>query len=288
MKDAIIKMISEKRLLKIIYDNEERRIEPYYLFIYRNSKYQSLYVIGYCHLRKSPRIFKVSRIHSRRQLRDVWTLQPFSLSKVDLSRFERSRIKFISYPQEMTNQILMAGYSIQDNLEKRIYPKTIQLSKMDDPGVCRSPLEERVIQEYNNNSNVENILVEPFKIKYSVKNEKKNYIPDLLIIYKNGFKELVGIKLSSEISEFQNQQKFIAATKYAKDNNMKFIIRGMDIKGSNYRKTGEFGWNKQTGNHQIQNFNIDYKFVNKVDSYEFVESQFYNNTTKTTNKKIML
>ena len=154
MKDAIIKMISEKRLLKIIYDNEERRIEPYYLFIYRNSKYQSLYVIGYCHLRKSP----------RRQLRDVWTLQPFSLSKVDLSRFERSRIKFISYPQEMTNQILMAEYSTQDNLENRIYPKTIQLSKMDDPGVCRSPLEERVIQEYNNNSNVENILVEPFKI----------------------------------------------------------------------------------------------------------------------------
>lgn len=75
-------------------------------------------------------------------------------------------------------------------------------------------------------------LLNHLRFENSVKNEK-NYIPYLLIICKNGFKELAEIKLSSEISEFQNQQKFIAATKYAKDNNMKFIIRGMDIKGSN-------------------------------------------------------
>lgn len=44
----------------------------------------------------------------------------------------------------------MDGYSTQDNFEKKIYPQKVQLSKMTSPGVCRSPLEERVFREYKN------------------------------------------------------------------------------------------------------------------------------------------
>ncbi|MFF2755873.1 Tn7 transposase TnsA N-terminal domain-containing protein [Psychrobacillus sp. NPDC058041] len=90
--------------------------------------------------------------------------------------------------------------------------------------------------------NVKTILVEPFSIDYRFENMGKKYIPNLLIIYEYGTKVIVEIKFSSEISEQKNQQKFDATLRYAENNNMHFIIRGMNIQESGYKKTGVFGW----------------------------------------------
>lgn len=267
MKNVIIKMIHEKQKLKIIYDGEERIIEPYYLFIYRNRDYSSLYTIGYCHLRNAPRTFKLSRITSRKQLKETWDYVPFPITQVDLSRFETSKLTFISFVQEHLELILFEGYRTQAQLEKNIYPKKIKFSKMPKVGVCRSPLEERVIRQYNSDEKVKTILVEPFSIDYRLGNIDKKYIPDLLVVYADGSKVIVEIKLSSEISELENQQKFDAALKYAESNNMHFIIRGMDIQGSNYKKTGEFGWGDKTNEHEVQNFDSTYVYTNKIQSY---------------------
>lgn len=267
MKNVIIKMIQEKQKLKIIYDGEERIIEPYYLFIYRNIDYSSLYMIGYCHLRNSPRTFKLSRITSRRQLKESWDHIPFPISQVDLSRFETSKVTFISFVKEHLELILLEGYRTQDQVEKTIYPKTLKLSKMPKAGVCRSPLEERVIRQYNSDEKVKTILMEPFSIDYRFDNMNKKYIPDLLVVYEDDSKVIVEVKLSSEISELKNQQKFEAALRYAESNDMHFIIRGMDIQGSNYNKTGEFGWGEKTNEHEVQNFDSSYVYTNKIHSY---------------------
>lgn len=262
-------MIQEKQKLKIIYDGEERIIEPYYLFIYRNRDYSSLYTIGYCHLRNSPRTFKLSRITSRRQLKEAWDYKPFPISQVDLSKFGRSKVTFISFVEDHLELLLFEGYRTQNQLEKLLYPKTIKLSKMPTAAICRSPLEERVIRQYNSDNNVKTILIEPFSIEYRFENMDKKYIPDLLIVYENGTKFIVEIKVSSEISELKNQKKFEAALKYAENNEMHFIIRGMDIQGSNYRETGKFRWQEKTNEHEVQNFDSSYVYTNEIHSYTY-------------------
>lgn len=52
----------------------------------------------------------------------------------------------------------------------------------------------------------------------------RNYIPDFLICYVSGSKQIVEIKPSSRVANIKNRKKFAAATIYCSQNNLEFII----------------------------------------------------------------
>ncbi|CAN7382381.1 WYL domain-containing protein [Rossellomorea sp. LjRoot5] len=254
MKNAFIKVINENRKIRIIYNDLERIIEPYYLFSFYNFKYKSLYVAGFCHQRKEQRIFKLSRISSRKQLNEKWDLSPYPITDLDLSSFENGNIEFLKWPSDKGEELLSLGFKLKDMESKRDYPKQIKLSKMNKPGTCRSPLEERVLTELNLQKEIVELEMEPYKISYSFNNEIRTYIPDILVYYIDGTKKIIEIKLSGEIVDPQNQVKFERAKEFAHQNGMTFLIRGVDTEASNYRQTGEFGWNDNTRSLPIREF----------------------------------
>lgn len=98
-------------------------------------------------------------------------------------------------------------------------------------GLCRSPIELKYFKELDSDENVLSYLPEPCKIPYQYENKDSNYIPDVLIHYKNGMRKLVEVKVLKEVCEPRNIAKFIAAKEYAKNNDMDFKIIVRHVQG---------------------------------------------------------
>lgn len=113
------------------------------------------------------------------------------------------------------------------------YPIFYRSNKISTKGgLCRSPIELKYFKELDNDENVLSYLPEPCKIPYQYESKDSNYIPDVLIHYKNGMKKLVEVKVLKEVSEPRNIAKFIAAKEYAKNNGIEFKIIVRHVQGS--------------------------------------------------------
>lgn len=74
------------------------------------------------------------------------------------------------------------------------------------------------------NNNVSCYRVEPLAIEYRMNGKTRLYIPDILILYKNGNKKIVEVKPKRMLSEFINKKKIAAAKEYCQNNNMEFAV----------------------------------------------------------------
>jgi len=87
-----------------------------------------------------------------------------------------------------------------------------------------SSYELRALRQFESDDQVISYSRCPYILKYTYKNKKKRYFPDLLIVYKNGQKEIVEVKPHYLLEDEINILKFAAAEQFAKENNMKFKI----------------------------------------------------------------
>jgi hypothetical protein len=110
---------------------------------------------------------------------------------------------------------------------------------MHEPIIYRSGLELQFINFCEQNPKISKWASEPIKIPYYSRLNKKeaNYYPDYIIENDNGTKCIVEIKPSNQVEKpsmvdslwlkenwIRNNDKWVAAKKFAEEHNMKFII----------------------------------------------------------------
>jgi hypothetical protein len=89
----------------------------------------------------------------------------------------------------------------------------------------RSSYEQKAYYIFENLNDVLSYEPEPFSIEYVMNDGiKKFYYPDILVIYTDNTKELIEIKPASRLKEHLNILKIRAGKKFAKENNMNFIV----------------------------------------------------------------
>ena len=76
---------------------------------------------------------------------------------------------------------------------------------------------------------VEKYIYEPFGICYQMNGIKYIYRPDLLVIYKNGEKQIIEIKPRKELDDIVNIKKFEGAERFCLDKNLSFGVWTEDI-----------------------------------------------------------
>ena len=88
---------------------------------------------------------------------------------------------------------------------------------------ARSSWEKDYIEKIDQDQNIVSAIFEPFVISYQY-DQGRNYIPDILIFYKDGTKKLVEIKPSYFLDAEINKCKFSAAQKYCDEKGMIFEV----------------------------------------------------------------
>jgi endogenous inhibitor of DNA gyrase (YacG/DUF329 family) len=87
----------------------------------------------------------------------------------------------------------------------------------------RSNWEKNHIENLEKDEKVISYIFEPFVLEYTY-DQTRNYIPDILIFYKDGTKKLVEIKPSYFLDAEINKCKFSAAQKYCDEKGMTFEV----------------------------------------------------------------
>ena len=82
----------------------------------------------------------------------------------------------------------------------------------------------KLLDDEDAQSIIKSWKVEPFRISYFDGEIMRNHIPDILVEYKSGKKQLINVKPSPRIKEKSNIIKSNAAEKYCKDNNMTYSV----------------------------------------------------------------
>ena len=104
------------------------------------------------------------------------------------------------------------------------FHKGTHFSKKLNKGVVfRSSWEERAFKSLDVNDNVIDYAPEPFSLEYHYV-QKRNYIPDILVTYKDGTQKLIEIKPEYFVGDKKNQAKFKAAKKFCKERNIIFEV----------------------------------------------------------------
>lgn len=88
----------------------------------------------------------------------------------------------------------------------------------------QSSYELKAFKKLEKNKNIIKYGRLGFSIPYFYNKEEKNYIPDLLITYKNNKQSILEIKPEERLKEKQIVQKTNAAINFCKQNNLKFLI----------------------------------------------------------------
>jgi hypothetical protein len=130
------------------------------------------------------------------------------------------------------------GFYKQGTIDPRKCKK-YYTSCMHEPIIYRSGLELQFINFCEQNQKISKWASEPIKIPYYSRLNKKeaNYYPDYIIENDNGTKCIVEIKPSNQVEKpsmvdslwlkenwIRNNDKWVAAKKFAEEHNMKFII----------------------------------------------------------------
>lgn len=96
-------------------------------------------------------------------------------------------------------------------------------SKLNKEITYRSSWEKKYYEFLDEDENVISYIVEPLRVPY-IYDRKRNYIPDLLIVYITGKIFLIEIKPSCYIEAAINKAKFSAARIYCEERNMQFEV----------------------------------------------------------------
>lgn len=103
-------------------------------------------------------------------------------------------------------------------------------TKMNRDLGYRSSWEKDYYEMLDNDPKVKQFFVECMKIPYFFNKKIRNYIPDILVIYEDGTKEIVEIKPVRMMNDAKNKAKFAAAEWIRKNSSYKFrIINEVDI-----------------------------------------------------------
>lgn len=222
--------------VKSCYKETERIIEPFYLF--KNSTNGKYYLVSYCHYRQHIRNFNLSNFTHFQIIREEGEQKPFTFkqwydkSKSEIDFFDFNKLILYFYPISQKKRLEKSGVRFAENESIRKkdpnkFPKKVKFSKMEKESIIRSPLEEIIFTQLNEDSYVEKIEIEPLKISYVYNRVYRKYIPDALLTFSDGHKELIEIKLSIDTQYKKNLAKFEAAESYAKENNMIFRVIGV-------------------------------------------------------------
>ena len=127
------------------------------------------------------------------------------------------------YSQEKSEQWINGKYNNVNfnNLYKR---GNYFSTKMSKEVYYRSSWEKHVFEYLDKNEEVVNFLSEPFSLPYYYDNNKRHYIPDILVSYKNGSQTLIEIKPEYQVTAIKNQAKFKAAQEYCDSKGILFEV----------------------------------------------------------------
>jgi hypothetical protein len=121
-------------------------------------------------------------------------------------------------------------------MSKNDYPIDYQSCKIpNSTAKCRSPMEANAFEDLDYDPNVISYHPEPYKISYEYNGKSFKYVPDILIEYKNGSRELVEIKPIYDVGRARNIAKFKAAKDFAALHGYKFriwVMRGVGYHSS--------------------------------------------------------
>jgi hypothetical protein len=121
-------------------------------------------------------------------------------------------------------KLIQSGFR-QDNFVKKYKSGRFYSNKNKKNLYYRSSYELVAFKMFEQMENVECYEPEPFLIYYTGDDNKKHiYIPDILITYKNGTKEIIEVKPERRLKETSNILKLKAGKKYALDHNMTYRI----------------------------------------------------------------
>ena len=102
--------------------------------------------------------------------------------------------------------------------------ETVFFKKANKEVFARSSWEKDFMEKLDNDDIVLSAIFEPFVVMYRYAQKQRHYIPDILIIYKDGTKKLVEIKPSCFLDAQINIDKFSAAKKYCEEKGMTFEV----------------------------------------------------------------
>jgi hypothetical protein len=97
-------------------------------------------------------------------------------------------------------------------------------TKINKEVYYKSSWEKCALQFLDLEQTIITFMYEPFSVTYYYDNNKRHYIPDFLIIYKDGTQKLVEIKPSYYVDAEVNKAKFASAQKYCDDKGMIFEV----------------------------------------------------------------
>jgi hypothetical protein len=117
-------------------------------------------------------------------------------------------------------------FMVKNKKKKSRFKTGIHFStKMNRSYKYRSGYELKVYQFLDTNQDVSLYFAEPFKIPYNYsKKTVRNYIPDILIVYKSGEVKLIEIKPLYKTTTKTNQAKFASARKFCETNKLIFEV----------------------------------------------------------------
>lgn len=145
-----------------------------------------------------------------------------------------------------------------------------------------SSLERDYIHILEFNSNVLKYYEQPIKIEYFYKNQKRIYIPDFWVEYKNGTKEVIEIKYSEEINKKDAQLVFKLgeAKKFCSKNSLTFKVLTEKEVRTPVLKNAKFLSYYKTKNNVVKGIHINLIF-SKLREYKFVLiDEFINSLSK--------
>ena len=112
---------------------------------------------------------------------------------------------------------------IQSGQIKLSRGENVFFKKANKEVFVRSSWEKQYLQKIDEDENIISAIFEPFIIQYEY-DQKRSYIPDILIVYADATKKLVEVKPSYFLDAEINKCKFAAAEKYCKEKGMIFEV----------------------------------------------------------------
>ena len=176
------------------------------------------------------RVAKLAASVSREQREN-----PRELTKKQLKGLEKGRYWCKGLTSDTDERVAERGRKVSDGLSKAYLEGRIKnrgygksghyFSKKNNKELYyRSSYELVAYKILEQLSRVKYYEIEPFRIQYEYRNSKHHTIPDILITYIDGGKELIEVKPEYKLKDEKEQTKLKAMKNYSKENNMLFSI----------------------------------------------------------------
>ena len=160
------------------------------------------------HIKNRVKSFK-SKYHKTHHWQE--TKNKISLYQRGRKKWQTEVDRFTRYVQARGKVAFKTGYFYSDKNQRKMFH--------------RSSYELQAYKLLEQMDVVEKYIYEPFNIYYTMDDGKEYiYHPDLLVIYKDGSKQLLEIKPKKELDDIVNIKKFDGAKKFCLDKNLSFGI----------------------------------------------------------------